>query len=84
MFENYGNFYECEDSDLHEDSPDSQWSFFGNFLTVSHVFKITSNDPAVVASLKRAIDANRQRKDYMDQPDPNAKTETYTEYCQAQ
>jgi hypothetical protein len=33
-------------------------TFFGNFRRYSHVFRIDSNDPDVVARLTRAIDAN--------------------------
>jgi hypothetical protein len=36
--------------------------FFGNFVDVSHVFSITSNDPEVVASLAVAICRNLLRQ----------------------
>jgi hypothetical protein len=45
--------------DRNENTGDS--FFFGNFLTVSHVFNICSNEPEVVDRLTVAINANRGR-----------------------
>ena len=42
------------------------WRFHGNFLTVSHVFDVRSDDPAVVGPLRRAIARARDRKAYRD------------------
>lgn len=45
-------------------------SFWGNFYNLSHVFNISSNDPAVIATLTAAIRANQARPDYLAQPKP--------------
>jgi hypothetical protein len=42
--------------------------FHGNFLTVSHVFDIRSNDPEIVDRLTKAIDANRRTLAFRAQP----------------
>lgn len=39
-------------------------SFFGNFLNLSHVFGIYTNDPDTIRGLMGAIRANQQRPDY--------------------
>lgn len=44
--------------------------FWGNFLTVSHVFSIDTDDPKVIETLTKAIRANQTRKDYLSQPKP--------------
>lgn len=44
--------------------------FCGNFLTVSHVFCIDTDEPDVIKKLTAAIRVNQQRPDYLDQPDP--------------
>ena len=36
------------------------WRFFGNFLCVSHVFNIETDDPATVRALRLAIIHNRR------------------------
>lgn len=43
--------------------------FFGNFVTISHVFNIDTNDPDTIASLTEAIKANLQRPDYRPLPE---------------
>lgn len=43
-------------------------AFFGNFLTYSHVFRLETDDPELVARLTAAIRSNQQRADYLDQP----------------
>lgn len=40
-------------------------SFFGNFLNVSAVFDIHTNDEALIAKLEQAIRANQRRADYV-------------------
>ncbi len=42
--------------------------FQGNFLTISHVFDIRSNDPEVVKCLTDAILANRRTRGFRSQP----------------
>lgn len=54
-FETFGNFVQREAAGV---------SFFGNFLDLSHVFNITTNDPAVWKPLVRAIRRNQRRPDY--------------------
>ncbi len=36
--------------------------FFGNFHEVSHVFNVTTDDPAIIAPLVRLIRENRARR----------------------
>jgi hypothetical protein len=38
--------------------------FSGNFMTVSHVFCIRTDDPALIATLTAAIRHNQEREDY--------------------
>lgn len=40
-------------------------SFFGNFLKVSHVFNIHTDDTEIIEKLTVAIRANQQRTDYI-------------------
>jgi len=42
--------------------------YFGNFRTISHVFNILTDDPAVIRRLSRAIRANQRR--YPASPNP--------------
>lgn len=67
-FEAYGNFAYANES-----LPGTT-RFFGNFLHISHVFSIDSNDPAVVKPLRAAIRANKKREDYLSQPKPSQRT----------
>ena len=39
-------------------------SFFGNFTNVSHVFRVVTDDPEVIATLAAAIVLNVLRADY--------------------
>lgn len=43
---------------------DGVGNFFGNFEELSHVFRITSNDPVVIAKLTKAIKANKGWEKY--------------------
>lgn len=61
-FEKYGNFIKT----YHEMKP-KVVNFWGNFLGVSHVFNIDSNDPRIIETLTKAIRANQQRQDYLRQ-----------------
>lgn len=45
-------------------------TFFGNFLTLSHVFDIYTFNQDLIERLIEAIENNRQRKDYLEQPVP--------------
>lgn len=38
--------------------------FFGNFEEVSHVFRITTNDPQIIEKLSKAIKENKGWKKY--------------------
>ena len=40
------------------------WSFFGNFLTTSHVFSIDTDDPEIAGRLTTAIRANQAAPAY--------------------
>ncbi len=60
-FEAYGNF-------IYPGFEATQ--FMGNFLTVSHVFNIETDEPDVIEKLTAAIRENQQRPDYLAQPDP--------------
>ncbi|GAI15735.1 unnamed protein product [marine sediment metagenome] len=40
--------------------------FAGNFMGISHVFNIFTDKPQTIKRLTKAINANRQRKDYGD------------------
>lgn len=61
-FEAYGNFV--------EECPNGMTSFFGNFLTYSHVFNVMTDDADLIARLTAAIRRNQQSGDYLDQPLP--------------
>ena len=54
-FEKYGNFI------LRDETP---LRFWGNFLSVSHVFSIDTDDAALIERLTAAIRANQQRPAY--------------------
>ena len=40
-------------------------NFWGNFVRVSHVFNIVTNEPAVIAELTRLIRANQTSLAYL-------------------
>lgn len=44
------------------------WRFHGNFLTISHVFDIRTDDPEIVKRLTEAILANRRMPGFRSQP----------------
>jgi len=72
-FEMFGGFVERDARNLRGEwleGLENAVSFFGNFLNLSHVFRIVSNDPAVVEHLAQAIASNRARADYLHQPPP--------------
>lgn len=51
-----------------EDRGGNAKRFHGNFLEISHVFDIRSNDPEVVGRLTEAIKANRRLPGFRAQP----------------
>ena len=63
-FEAYGNFVVPDERDP------SSILFWGNFLTYSHVFRVSTDDPALIDRLTVAIRANQQRPAYRRQPPP--------------
>lgn len=63
-FEAYGDFARNIQGKL------GRMAFFGNFLTVSHVFNIETNDSEVIEQLLSAIRENKEREDYLAQPEP--------------
>lgn len=72
-FERFGDFIERDVRDMRGewlDGIEGAVLFFGNFATYSHVFRITTNDPATIERLSSAIAANKLRSDYLRQPPP--------------
>ncbi len=51
-----------------QDHVGSAKRFHGNFLAISHVFDIRTNDPEVVRRLTEAIKANRRMPGFRSQP----------------
>ena len=51
---------------------DPSQQFNGNFVTLSHVFNIHTNDPELIETLTAAIHENMQRSDYRPLPEPKA------------
>lgn len=47
-----------------------QVHFSGNFWSLSHVFSIYTDDPAIIARLTETIKENMQRPDYLSQTQP--------------
>lgn len=64
LFESYGNYIFKDDDGI----PGGTTRFWGNFLSISHVFQIDTNDLDVIARLTTAIRANQQRPDFLAQP----------------
>jgi hypothetical protein len=80
-FEEFGNFLYAAGSHRHgfvkaelRDAArrDKLVHVWGNFLNVSHVFNISTNDKPLLQRLSRAIRANQNRPDYLSQPRPTA------------
>jgi hypothetical protein len=72
-FERFGNFVQTDAVDVRGKPLDGiacAVSFFGNFFTYSHVFRITTDDADLVERLTAAIRANQLRPDYLDQAPP--------------
>lgn len=76
-FEAYGDFIERDPRNAKGESigglmglAGESVSFSGNFHNLSHVFHIVSDDVDVIARLTAAIEANKQRPDYLRQPPP--------------
>ena len=73
-FEAYGNFVQKNPrlangpGRLSED-PETRL-FWGNFFTVSHVFRIETTDRELIGRLTLAIRKNQQRDDYLSQEQP--------------
>lgn len=67
--ERFGNFVIADPVNMRGENllPAGGVSFFGNFLTVSHVFSIDSTDADAIARLTIAIRANQRRPDYLAQ-----------------
>lgn len=66
-FENYGNFVMADPEGLDGKPlyPAGFVNFWGNFVRVSHVFNIVTNEPAVIAELTRLIRANQASPAYL-------------------
>ena len=68
-FEQYGCFVQTDNEISWPDGSPDHWTpamyqFFGNFLELSHVFRIDSDDPDVKRRLCAAIHDNRQTDAY--------------------
>lgn len=70
MFEKYGNFV-MFDSIQYKSTGKKTWVFFGNFLTVSHVFNIKISDEQLAIMLARAIRKNQSKENYKNQKNIN-------------
>jgi hypothetical protein len=72
-FEKYGNFiYIIRESDTIDPCTcPKEWigstMFSGNFLTISHVFRILTDEQEIINKLTIAIRENQQRQDYLNQ-----------------
>ena len=44
--------------------------FFGNFIDLSHVFSIDTDEPELIERITKAICRNRQKPEYRKQPKP--------------
>lgn len=55
-----------------------QTRFFGNFLKLSHVFNIDTDNPIIIKKLRNTIRANKLRPDYLSQPKPEKATKALT------
>jgi len=70
-FERYGNFVMVEPELIGGGKLDGKVRFFGNFLTLSHVFNIEMDvltERAEIDQLCAAIEDNQRRQDYLRQP----------------
>jgi len=70
-FEGYGNFVRADTPDIyirdgHLHAVPGAYKFFGNFLDVSHVFNIRTDEPEIIKALTAAIEANKQTQTYLD------------------
>ena len=70
VFERYGNFiYPLDGPEGYEKAEDrkaakGQIYFSGNFAGLSHVFGIATDDPAIIATLTKAIRENQASEQY--------------------
>jgi hypothetical protein len=62
------------------DGSDNEVSISGNFYEYSFAFNLTTNDPAIIATLREAIDSNQARPDYQAQPQPQFSLSLLREY----
>lgn len=75
-FEQYGNFVRADTPDIyirdgHVQAIPGAFRFFGNFIDVSHVFNIRTDEPAIIKALTDAIEANKRTQAYLDnRPEP--------------
>ena len=86
-FEKYGNFVCADTSDKyirdgHLQAIPGAFRFFGNFIDISHVFNIRTDEPAIIKALTDAIEANKQTQAYLEnRPEPVQKVMWRNEYC---
>lgn len=76
-FEQFGDFYQpvphlCDQFGAHNHTSELEGlaNFFGNFLGLTHVFDVYTDDAELIEKLRAAIQANKSRSDYLSQPEP--------------
>lgn len=74
-FEAYGNFVLIEPELARGGRMEGETMFWGNFFTVSYVFRITAtnDETETIAKLTAAIRENQRRDDYLAQDIPKAR-----------
>jgi hypothetical protein len=68
-FEAYGNFVQ-RGPDIERIYGAGFVCFFGNFHTYSHVFRIATDDPELIAALTAEIEINKTKTPYIEQCPP--------------
>lgn len=71
-FEGFGNFVIADG--------DGPVRFWGNFIDVSHVFSIDTDEPALIERLTALIRANQEKPKYQAQQSPEQRKRAEDEY----
>lgn len=88
-FERYGDFVRADTPDIYIRDGHSQVipgavRFFGNFIDISHVFNIRTDETVIIKALTDAIAANKQTQAYLDNrppPAPNVLWRSFYRCC---
>lgn len=67
VFELYGNFINPAPvwmSEVVAERYAGCTSIFGNFLTLSHAFRLVTDDPVLISRLSAAVERNKATKEY--------------------